>query len=369
MWHSYAVSRMTQGGNVSPPRKSRSGAPRAASKGSEGDRYQRGSRRAAGEPLAAAWQPDNETAEESYRRLPPVRRRGILTVYGWRLYAVPILLVITALVLWDTSRSDPVEAQGSGDVTQNAAVQSGQLPDPDTTPDATEVPVKPIDAKIPTAELPPGSDFTQAGPGTYRIVPGNGPKVGQGTQKTFTYTIEIENGISAAEIGGGDDAFAGLVDKTLADPRSWTGDTRIAVQRVSDKPVMRITLATPETTHKLCGRQIQYESSCRLSREGRVVINLSRWVRGALAFNGDIGSYRTYAINHEVGHAFGQGHEGCAEDGGLAPVMMQQTFGVSNDFVAQLNDAVPGNPDPVKKDGKVCRTNPWPNPQGKAPNS
>jgi hypothetical protein len=364
---------MTQGGNVSPPKKSRSGASRAASRGPQGrregeDRYQRGSRRAGGEPLAAAWEPDSDTAEESYRRLPPVRRRGILTVYGWRLYAVPILLVITALVLWDTSRTPPVEARGSSDeATQNAAVNSGQLPDPDTTPDATEIPVKPIDAKIPTADLPPGNAFTAAGPGTYRIIPGNGPKVGQGTQNTFTYTIEVENGINAAEIGGGDDAFAGLIDQTLADPRGWTSDARIAVQRVTDRPRMRITLATPETTHKLCGRTIPYESSCRLSRDGRVVINLARWVRGALAFNGDIGSYRTYAINHEVGHAFGRGHEGCLENGGLAPVMMQQSFGVANDYVALLNDAVPGNPDPVKKDGKVCRFNPYPNPQGQAP--
>jgi hypothetical protein len=279
-------------------------------------------------------------------------------VYGWRLYAVPVLLVVTALVLWDTSRTPVVDAQGTGaDTTQNATGNGGQLADPDATPDATEIPVKPIDAKIPTAELPPGADFTPSGPSTFRIIPGQGPKVGQGTQSTFTYTIEVENGIKPAEIGGGDDAFTDLIDRTLADPRGWTSDPRIAVQRVTDKPRMRITLATPETTHKLCGRTIPYESSCRLSRDGRVVINLSRWVRGALAFNGDLGSYRTYAINHEVGHAFGRGHEGCQEDGGLAPVMMQQSFGVANDFVAQLNDAVPGNPDPVKKDGKVCRFN------------
>lgn len=323
-----------------------------------------------GEPLAAAWEPDTDTAEESYRRLPPVRRRGILMVYGWRLYAVPVMLVITALVLWDTSRTPPVEAQGSSkEATQNAAVNSGQLPDPDVTPDATEIPAKPIDAKIPTAELPPGADFTTTGPGTFRVIPGQGQKVGQGTQKTYTYTIEVENGIKAAEIGGGDDAFTDLIDRTLADPRGWTSDTRIAVQRVTDKPTMRITLATPETTHKLCGRTIPYESSCRLSRDGRVVMNLARWVRGALAFNGDLGSYRTYAINHEVGHAFGRGHEGCAENDALAPVMMQQSFGVANDYVALLNDAVPGSPDPVKKDGKVCRFNPYPNPQGKAPGS
>nr|WP_042189874.1 DUF3152 domain-containing protein [Kibdelosporangium sp. MJ126-NF4] len=362
---------MTQGGDVSPPKKSRSGAPRTASRGSSGrrtgdDRYKRGTRRSAGEPLAAAWNPDADNAEESYRRIKAVPKRGILAVYGWRLYAIPILLVITALVVWDTTKAgSPSQAQAVG----NTAAAIGGNEVPTDTPDATEKPVTPIDAKIPTADLPPGRDFTQTGPETYRVVPGNGPKVGQGTQKTYTYTIEIENGINATDVGGGDDAFAGLVDTTLADPRGWTSDPRIAVQRVTDKPLVRITLATPETTHKLCGRSIPYESSCRLSRDGRVVINLARWVRGALAFNGDIGTYRVYAINHEVGHAFGRGHEGCQQNDALAPVMMQQSFGVNNNYVAQLNDAVQGTKDPVKADGKVCKTNPYPNPQGKPPGS
>ncbi|WP_084429742.1 DUF3152 domain-containing protein [Kibdelosporangium aridum] len=360
------MSRKTQGGDVSPPKRSRSGAPRGPLGRRAGDdRYERGARRVSGEPLAAAWQPDEQNAEESFRRLPPVKKRGLLAVYGWRLYAIPILLVITALVVWDTTKAGPPgEAQASNGVQQPETL-GGTNEVPTDTPDATEKPVTPIDAKIPTAELPPGSEFTQAGAGTFRVIPGNGPKVGQGTKQTYTYTIEVENGINAAEMGGGDDAFAGLVDKTLAEPRGWTSDPRIAVQRVADKPQVRISLTTPETTHKLCGRTIPYESSCRLSRDGRVVINLARWVRGALAFNGDIGSYRVYAINHEVGHAFGRGHEGCAQADGLAPVMMQQTFGVNNDYVAQLNDAVPGTRDPVKADGKVCKINPWPNPQGK----
>jgi hypothetical protein len=286
-------------------------------------------------------------------------------VYGWRLYAVPVLLVITALVVWDTAKNKPSEAEATG-AAQNAAVSiEGGTVDA-TGPGAAEQPPVPIDLKIPTADLPPGADFTKAGKGTFHIVPGETPKVGQGTQKTYTYTVEIEDGITAAEVGGGDDAFAGLVDRTLADARGWTADPKIAVQRVATNPVMRISLVTPETTHKLCGLNIPYESSCRLGgKDGRVVINLARWVRGALAFDGDIGTYRQYAINHEVGHAFGNGHQGCLTDTGLAPVMMQQTFGVSNDFVAKLNDAVPGSRDPVKADGKVCKTNAWPSPQGK----
>jgi hypothetical protein len=358
---------MTQGGHASPTPKSRSGASRAPSKGPQGrrdgeERYQRGGRRTNGEPLAAAWNPEVE-AEKSVQ-VRPVRRRGILAVYGWRLYAIPVLLVITALVVWDTSKKPAVDVQAAS-ASQNA-VSDGGVPNPND-PVATEKAVVPPDLKVATAELPNGSNFTQSGNGRFRVLPGQGPKIGQGTQKTYTYTIEIEEGITPAEVGGGDDAFAGLVDSVLGNPaQGWTSDPRIAVQRVSANPVMRISLTTPETTHKLCGLNIPYESSCRLAgKDGRVVINLSRWVRGAVAFSGDMNTYRIYAINHEVGHAFGNGHQGCGTDGALAPVMMQQTFGVSNDLVAKLNDAVPGSRDPVKADGKVCKVNAWPNPQGK----
>jgi hypothetical protein len=49
-------------------------------------------------------------------------------------------------------------------------------------------------------------------------------------------------------------------------------------------------------------------------------------------------------------------HEACERDGGLAPIMMQQTFSTSD------NDAARFDPQSVKPDGKTCRFNPWPYP-------
>jgi len=82
-------------------------------------------------------------------------------------------------------------------------------------------------------------------------------------------------------------------------------------------------------------------------------------VRGALAFDGDLGLYRQYAINHDIGHVLGNTDVGCPTGGALAPVMMPQTFGVSDDYLNQI-EPLGG----VPRDGKVCRVNAWPYPQG-----
>jgi hypothetical protein len=88
-----------------------------------------------------------------------------------------------------------------------------------------------------------------------------------------------------------------------------------------------------------------------------VLLNEARWVRGAVPFQGDVGAYRQYLVNHEVGHAIGyQRHEPCGASDQLAPVMMQQTFSTND------NDNARFDPEWVKPDGKTCKPNPWPYP-------
>ncbi|PXY32461.1 DUF3152 domain-containing protein [Prauserella muralis] len=349
-----------------PPSRDHYGASRyrGASRLSD-DRYRSGARRTTAEPLRASWQPMAEREDDDEPPRPSWLRR-VAATYGWRAYALPILVVITALVVFDTTRTSDEEA---ANVAAESAPSAGA---PSQEPVATENPPEQVKLDIPTAKLPEGGDYTKSGRGTWHVVPGSGEKVGSGGQ-LYTYTIEVEDGIDPASYAG-DDSFAATVEGTLSDPRSWTGNGDVTLQRVDasfPNPDFRVSLTTPETAHRpdVCGSSIPFEASCRradVQGEDRVIINLARWVRGALAFNSDLTGYRLYAINHEVGHALGLGHEGCRKDGGLAPVMMQQTFGVANDYVAQLNNRTGGDRGTVPADGKVCKPNAWPNPQAKS---
>ncbi len=280
------------------------------------------------------------------------------------MYAVPILLVITVLVVFQvakpTSNAKPADAA--------ATDESKAGPPPSDSFAYGEAPRGNYAGDLPSAELPQGGEFTQQGAKTWHVVKGTTEPYGSG-DTTFTYSIEVEDGIDPASIGGDEAVFARSIDATLKDPRSWAGSGKFVFQRVdSGEPNFRISLTTPETTHlpQVCGQTIKYESSCYVSKaidqKKRVVINLARWDRGAVAYGASLDRYRQYAINHEVGHALGKRHEGCKKDGDPAPVMMQQSFSVSNNTVWDLNQGDPANAPLVAKDGKTCVPNPWPNP-------
>jgi hypothetical protein len=90
-----------------------------------------------------------------------------------------------------------------------------------------------------------------------------------------------------------------------------------------------IFLASPATSEAMCaagGLHTEKFTSCRLS--GRMIINDARWATAIPGYNAPLAGYRAYAINHEVGHQLGFGHEACVAPGHLAPVMQQQTYGL-----------------------------------------
>ena len=305
-----------------------------------------------GEPLRAPWDPQ-ESAPGRRRSVPgsrdhlprqtPIGR--FFSTWGWRAYAIPVLVVLTALVIGDAVASP----RGTD---ENQVARAEETPAIIGVPSNGEVP--------PSGELPDGGPFIGAASGEFRIVPGGTDPVGRQTAEQFTYTVEIEDGIDTVDFGG-DDSVARMVDATLANPKSWTADGAVAFQRITGQdPTFRVSLASPITVRENCGYDIELEASCYNSATGRVYLNLARWVRGARSFQGDIGSYRQYLVNHEVGHAVGHpAHAPCPADGALAPIMMQQTFGVNNSEIHELD------PEGVVPDNDAtCRYNAWPFPDG-----
>ncbi|WP_157762835.1 DUF3152 domain-containing protein [Nocardia yamanashiensis] len=313
------------------------------------------------EPLRARWDPTAPPEDARSRERPEreTKKQSALgrfvSTYGWRAYALPVLLVVTVLVAVDALRggADSVAGvPGFGVLSQHTDKTGiyGAPPKGDGK----------FAADLPTGTVPGGGPFTEAGAGTWHVVRGSTAQAGTGSDHVFRYTVEIEDGVDTAGIGG-DESVAKMIDATLSNPKSWTHDSRFGFQRIdAGDPDFRISLTSRQTTRTACGFEIPIDSSCYNADLGRVVVSEARWVRGALAYEGDVGSYRQYQINHEVGHAIGyHEHQPCDTDGGLAPIMMQQTFGTRNDDIAKLDPT-----GVVPMDGKKCRFNPWPYPRG-----
>ncbi|MFD0205116.1 MULTISPECIES: DUF3152 domain-containing protein [Saccharothrix] len=254
-------------------------------------------------------------------------------------YLAGVCLAATAVVALDVGMA-------TGPVTV-AWPAAGVVPPPPLPPAQN---ASPVDALRSGADLPPGPPFPEQGAGTWHVVPPSGARGTSG----ITYAVEVEDGVVLPQ---GDDSFAAVVDHALRHPRGWSG--RHAFRRVGDEvvPELRIRLTSQRTARSLCGFELPYDVSCRV---GPVVhLSTARWFRGAHTYGGDLRGYRIYAVNHEVGHFLGLGHEVCPADGAPAPVMMQQTLSVDNDGLATITTGSDQGV-VVVPDGNACEPNPWP---------
>ncbi len=272
--------------------------------------------------------------------------------FGWRAYALPILVVATILGVGNIAASGaPKTGHDAAPATTGSPTPTGakQTPTPTPTPSPThrpspgnELPSTPPPSGASVAALPSGTaTYARSGDGTFQVVPGTSTPVGHGPVKR--YAVEVEGGMAGVDA----DDFAASVTKTLSDPRSWSR-SGVTLERVDSGPIdFRVALTSVLTIRKKCGYTLPVETSCYNSSEGRAFINISRWVRGAVSYGSDVADYRHYVVNHEVGHALGHGHVKCPKAGSPAPIMMEQTLGVTTPGVGS------------------CRPNPWPYVHGK----
>jgi Protein of unknown function (DUF3152) len=245
----------------------------------------------------------------------PARRRS-----GWVVVALAgVLVLIAGGVSAYLIRQRPMSSATVLPPSLAPAVVPTATPTPSPTPSST-----PSSTPVPTG--PPS--YAMNGPGTYAYASGGSGVVGS-AGGVRTYRVGVENGVPVPVAD-----FAAMVDRTLGDPRSWIAGNNVRLQRVSGETAgfsFTVVLVSPGTAQKLCGavgldifwRGEPY-SSCQAG--AKAVINLSRYLKAVPDYGAPLADYQQYAINHEVGHVLGHGHELCPAKGQPAPVMQQQTF-------------------------------------------
>ncbi|KWV30037.1 DUF3152 domain-containing protein [Micromonospora rifamycinica] len=186
---------------------------------------------------------------------------------------------------------------------------------------------------VPTTTVPAlavSGPVPASGRGTLRYDDRAGVTLGRsgGVQR---YRVAVEN-------GSGEDVrdFSDQVQAALAGPGSWVDGGGLRLRRVPGNAPYDFTvqLVTRNTAARLCragGVDIRVGgvpyTSCRAP--GKVIVNLDRWRLSVAHFvraGVPLERYRTYVVNHEVGHQLGHRHEDCPGPGRPAPVMQQQSL-------------------------------------------
>ena len=124
-----------------------------------------------------------------------------------------------------------------------------------------------------------------------------------------------------------DPATAEFIEEAMAvltDPRGWQR-AGFRFVRDDDGPFL-LVVADGDEVDRLCE---PYDTGGRFScQSGPVVaLNADRWREATPEWSGDLASYRTYLVNHEVGHLLHLHHPSpqCPGEGLPAPVMLQQS--------------------------------------------
>ncbi|WP_425310486.1 DUF3152 domain-containing protein [Ammonicoccus fulvus] len=226
-----------------------------------------------------------------------------------------------------TPENPPAPAQPAPDgaPADDPAAASGPAPGP--TAESTADPAGAAPQKDVTPEPVP-----QSGSGQVRVAQFTRAAPAEQQGRRVRVRVEVEN-----EMPVDPDQVATQAATILQDKRSWPSKQKVRFDFVGGGTHdLVIRVLTPATTDKRC-YPLRTNGRVSCSTGSAVNLNGHRWTGGIPDYAGDLTGYRTYLVNHEVGHYLGLGHVECPGRGQPAPVMMQQTYGL---------------------DG--CARNPWP---------
>mgnify|MGYP002377042602 CR=1 FL=1 len=177
-----------------------------------------------------------------------------------------------------------------------------------------------------TEALPPGpahAEVPVAGSGEVAVAAFT--RLAPPTQRGRTVRVRVE---VEREMPVDAEAVAQQAADILQDERSWPAKHQIRFDFVGNqRHDLVIRVLTPDTTDTRCAPlKTLGQVSCSVG--SAVNLNGLRWAGGVPDYADDLNGYRTYLVNHEVGHYLGYGHVSCPGRGQPAPVMMQQTKGL-----------------------------------------
>lgn len=137
-----------------------------------------------------------------------------------------------------------------------------------------------------------------------------------------------------------------LCERVLLDPRGWAGrGYRFVAAPDEASADIRVEMASNDT---MKGMGFDGLSACQMTRPARIWLNRENWNHPPAVFKapgilagsspGSPGErtdlYRSYLVNHEVGHALGYVHADRDAPGAPCSVMVQQTKGAGGDTCA-----------------------------------
>ena len=189
--------------------------------------------------------------------------REFVRRYGWRAYALPVLLVghrrRVAHSPQRARRSRTRRDRQRPHHEYDRPPQSGAPVAPNTIPLKSDTSSgKVYNSALKNGQLPRGGPYTKAGNGTFHVLRGHTKIVGT-TGPLYRYDIEVENGIKGIDLTRVREAWS-----TPRSPTRAAGPaTACALQRVVSGAIdFHITLTSAMTVRQFCGYDIPVETSC-----------------------------------------------------------------------------------------------------------
>ena len=137
----------------------------------------------------------------------------------------------------------------------------------------------------------------------------------------FNYTIQFHKNLKIEK-----DSCIQKIISVLNDSRGWKNKGyTFKYSKKINSPDFFIIFTSPNWISNFCNLP---GLSCTDLRTNIIYINIENWRNGSKLSLLDTSNYRTYIINHEVGHILGKKHIQCPSFNSKVPVMTQQTLGI-----------------------------------------